>query len=335
MLSPKALSITLQATHISNVVAHKRSLRGSNMILSLHESTTLAVVLTELATANILSVPIYKTSGDMASKVFTGIVSVTEILSYAFFQDIFEEASIEEEHENDSLNRFKLQTFFNSPIVRVLQARPEEPVPIVLTSSDSLYTLLTLFVSGHHRVLVLSSEIMIETSYGPVPVESSLTIISQLDIMQFLYDSSLDLTSFPSEFLLEVFMKRVDEVKEKHDTVIGLRDGQSTLDGFKLMLQNVLHALPILNEHGMIVGTLSAKDLRGLTIDNIASLKKPVAEFIQERHPMTFDTTNRSNTVQDSFSLILQDRKHHIWLVGQDKALVGCLTPTDLLALFL
>lgn len=71
------------------MIAHRRYSLGIHPLISVHEDTTLEVVLMTLREAKILSLPIYKTL-ESGGKEFTGIVSVFDILSFTVFQQVFD-----------------------------------------------------------------------------------------------------------------------------------------------------------------------------------------------------------------------------------------------------
>ena len=98
---------------------------------------------------------------------------------------------------------------------------------------------------------------------------------------------------------------------------------------------NNVHAVPILNEEDAIIGTISAKDLRGLTLDNFGSLIKPAKEFAKITGVRNFDVLDQNQVrVEDACSFMLKERVHHVWLTS-GKVITGCVTPTDILKLFI
>lgn len=80
---------SLSSLKIGSVIAHRRYSSGIHPLISVHEDTTLAVVLMTLRENKILSVPIYKNL-DNGGKEFTGIISSFDILSFTVFQQIFD-----------------------------------------------------------------------------------------------------------------------------------------------------------------------------------------------------------------------------------------------------
>jgi signal-transduction protein with cAMP-binding, CBS, and nucleotidyltransferase domain len=98
---------------------------------------------------------------------------------------------------------------------------------------------------------------------------------------------------------------------------------------------NNVHAIPILNSNDNIIGTLSAKDLRGLTLENIGNLIKPTKDFVKiTKGVQSFDVVDQGKVrVEDACAFMLKERVHHVWLT-RGKIISGCVTPTDILRLF-
>jgi CBS domain-containing protein len=340
--------MTIQTSHIATaleqfpvslVIDHKNQ-DNKRAIVSVHESKPLSEVLAIMAKENILSIPIFKATSDLSGKVFTGIVSVHDILSFGYFQEIFDrDTLVNKDDLNTAMNNFKKTVFFSTSVKHVLERR-EEPVPAIMSSSDSISTLLKLFTKGkHHRVLVVRSDILIDSPVGPLPADSSLHIISQMDLVKFLYATVLDKTRIPSELVKNIFLLPLSEVKTsspKSGHVVAMLDYQPTLAGFNIMHLNNVHAIPVLRDD-IVVGTLSSAALRGLNVDNVERLLLNVSEYLHldGTSSLTFDTTRRDNTVESAVALMLQDRIHHVWVTNAEKVLVGCFTMTDILSLFI
>jgi signal-transduction protein with cAMP-binding, CBS, and nucleotidyltransferase domain len=99
---------------------------------------------------------------------------------------------------------------------------------------------------------------------------------------------------------------------------------------------NNVHAIPILSRDDSIIGTLSAKDLRGLTLEDIGNLTKPTKDFVKITSGVHFfDVVDQGKVrVEDACAFMLKERVHHVWLT-REKIISGCVTPTDILRLFI
>ena len=80
---------SLYSLSIGSVIAFRRYESGIHPLISVHEDTSLGMVLMTLREERILSVPVYKNL-EGGGKEFTGIVSSFDILSFTVFQQIFD-----------------------------------------------------------------------------------------------------------------------------------------------------------------------------------------------------------------------------------------------------
>lgn len=318
---------------VSNIL----NLGKNRPIVTCHESEPLHKVLETMSRENIQSVPIYKNDQDLSGKIYTGIVSVHEILSHGFFNEIFDQNTFKSTYSMESaLNKFKKDIFFSTPILKVLNHR-KEPVPSILSSKDSIAELINLFANGHHRVLVVAADILIESPVGPLPAESTLHLVSQMDLLEYFYRTVLDSTKIPKEFVDKEFTRPLFEIKKDHPNVIAINDFQAAMAAFNIMHINNVHALPVVNSEGVVVSTISASDLRGLTIENIDKLLLPCSEYLDicnsPARQHSFDTTESSKTIEEAVKMLVEGRIHHVWIT-RNKHLAGCITPTDIFSLF-
>ncbi|KAI8895166.1 hypothetical protein BC833DRAFT_602258 [Globomyces pollinis-pini] len=341
----KQLLTALETFPISNVIQHKDS-KGTRDIVSVHESTNLESVLRTLSNEHILAVPIYRNSGDLSARIFTGVVSVYDILSFGFFQEMFDKDTFQDKDVvTAAINRFKKSSFFQSPISEVIKCRREEPIVNVLSAADPISTLLKLFTtSKNHRVLVISSGLMIDSPIGPVPADAQLSIISQMDLVKYFQDTLLDKTKLPASLIENVFSIPLYSVKpliKDASPAIAIKESQSAMAGFNIMHINNVHAVPVINNAGTVVGTLSASDLRGLNSTNLEKLTLPVLEFLEvesldgenSSKLHCLDVTDGNVRVSKAVEILTKQRIHHLWITNKH-IISGVITLTDVLSLF-
>ena len=80
---------SLNSLKIGSVITHRRYVNGIHALVSVHQDTSLAMVLMIMREEKILSVPVYKQMQD-GGKEYIGIVSSFDILSYTVFQQVFD-----------------------------------------------------------------------------------------------------------------------------------------------------------------------------------------------------------------------------------------------------
>lgn len=165
----------LQSIEIEQVLATREK---SNLVYA-KESTSINDFIALLEKYKILAAPIMQDSGRCDQIV--GMVSITDVISFAFKQETFDitEWTAEESRE-------KLATIQKTPVMRILESIPSCKFPIVLRKSDSVYDLVTALSTGEvHRVLIHHQAMPNEPL--SLPTSNHVSIISQYDVVKYLY----------------------------------------------------------------------------------------------------------------------------------------------------
>ncbi|KAI8894388.1 hypothetical protein BC833DRAFT_568401 [Globomyces pollinis-pini] len=336
----------LKETRISTLLEHKRKV-GFHPLVSLNENTSIREALVLLLEKNILAAPIFKIV-EKEEKVYTGIMSIYDILSFSVFQKIFD-SNVVDLNENkfiDQVDQLQASDFFHSPIKKLLGANNDSTSPWIVNSTDPLTSLLSLFTTHkQHRALVIDSDILFSSVFGPIPPSASLRIVTQTDLVKFLYESRIGGTTLAMDYIEPLFNLNYKQVSKLLDheskPLIAMLDSQSALHGFRTMYIDKLSAIPIVTEEGTIVATLSASNLRGLTMDNISTLVKPVLQYLKNEvrdrdsiKPDQVCSIDEEQTVENGVALMVKQKIHRVWVTGSANDLAGVLSLTDVLSLF-
>ncbi|KAJ3269639.1 hypothetical protein HDV01_001155 [Terramyces sp. JEL0728] len=340
--SKKAYSF-LSDVKIAKVLAHKRKTTFSPLV-SFEAKTAIQVFLKALNNSNILSAPIYTVDKQTGDNIYIGILSVYDILSFAVFEEIFDsKKDFQESNLFDYIERKDACEFFNTPIEKALGSSAESLAPWMFYSTDPVSELLSaLTTSKQHRVLVVDSDILMESVFGPIPLTASISLVSQTDLVSFLVNS----TVLPKEILEPILNIQVGTVSillgQNKAPIVAVLESQTALHGLKTMYMDNLQAVPVINKNGELIANLSASDLRGLNIKNMAKLNKPVFEYLES------ERRNQKGLMADQLSQVkydvtlekaikeLQSKKiHRVWVTGDGMdALSGVLSLTDVLHMF-
>ncbi|KAJ3320506.1 hypothetical protein HDV06_005235 [Boothiomyces sp. JEL0866] len=328
---------------ISEVLAHKRK-TTFHPLVSFEAKTTIRVFLKALNNANILSAPVYTVDEQSGDNIYVGILSVYDVLSFAVFEEIFDsDKDFQESNLFDYIERMDAKEFFNTPIEKALGSSAESLAPWMFYSTDSVSDLVSaLTTSKQHRVLVVDSDILMESVFGPIPPTASITLLSQTDVVSFLVNSNI----LPKEILEPILDIQVGTVSvllgQNKAPIIAILENQTTLHGLKTMYMDNLQAVPVINKNGELVANLSASDLRGLNLNNMSKLNKPVFEYLES------ERRNKEGLMADQISQVKYDvplehaikemqskKTHRVWVTGDGlDALSGVLTYTDVLNMF-
>ncbi|KAJ3306454.1 hypothetical protein HDV03_005064 [Kappamyces sp. JEL0829] len=333
----------LKNVPIKEVLQHKRS-RAFLPFVAVNQETTIKEFLKVLSDHSFLSAPIYYAQPD-GDRIYTGIVSVNDVLNVAVFQQIFDsKEDFDEANFFDYLERVEPREFFKAPVKTLVGASNESANPWLFYSSDNLFELITVFTTGkQHRALVIDEEVLQRSEQSPIPASASVLLISQTDVVSFLQASKNGESTLPAQViepLLDVELKALPSLGGAKATMAML-DTHSALHGFRTMYLDNLAGLPVINKQGQVVANLSSSDLRGLTLDKVGNISLPVFEFLEtlDRKPdqLMADqvrTIEKTGTMGQAMNSLLKNRIHRLWVTNGNEALAGVVSLTDILRLF-
>jgi CBS-domain-containing membrane protein len=339
----KKLSQALSQIPIQDLLKHKRN-SSFAPLQAFDEATPIKDVLFQLQQSQILACPVFRM--DSGEKMYTGIVSVYDILSFAVFEEIFDSSrEFSESNLFDYLNRIDVDEFFSTPVSKVIGASQESASPWIVYSTDNLDDLTKLFTtSKQHRVLVVDSDILVASLVGPIPPTASLSIVTQSDLIRYIFDSKKGLTKLSADLMEPILDVTVRELthalKSPNQPIIAMLDTQSALHGFRTMYLDSIQGVPVIDRQGNVVCNLSASDLRGITIKNMQNLSKPVFQYLEsmkhkgEVMADQLRTVELSDTVDKVLKMVIENKIHRLW-VTQDNSekLGGVVSLTDILSL--
>lgn len=329
----------MQSLEVELLLAFRRNTRNLKKdIVTVNEDTKVAAFLKLLANNEILSAPVVAVVD--GRKVIIGSLSVHDILTYMYNHNMFENGI------NLDPGSPK-QLLFTEVSIKTVMEELEVKQPIFIQDTEPLANLLWLFAyARYHRVLVGSTDLWIDKDdnkgsggfniviLGFRPISQSVTIVSQHDVGAYLQDIFQHKSNRFAVLCAGLFDVPLYEFVKDKPRVLGIKENQPIIDAYNLMYVNQIHAVPVLNENGEIVATVSEKSLKGLNIENFASIQQPP--------PISKNTENLmcdvSQTVGDAVEKMLNSNAHHVWIIGQDKdensVIEGVLTWTDVMQLF-
>jgi len=182
-----------------------------------------------------------------------------------------------------------------------------------------LDVLINTFGNGVHRVLL--------TSWADGR-EIVLRNFSQSDLLRAFY--CMD------DLLMDEFKnKTLDELKAIKRPVVTVKMSQNLGFTLKMMMENKISALAVLDENDRIKTTFSLSDLRGLDDRLLRGMNSmTVGEYLAEvyskiRPPVLI---NRSDTLEETLRRMTRRRIHRLWEVDKDSSTVtGVVSLTDIM----
>jgi len=285
------------STTVDTLVVDKKE------VYVVQSTDTLQTALDTMQKHNILSLPVMDPSQNIC-----GMLGIMDILVYVAWAPYFETGAQPEGF-----------TKLDSPISSVLGLTSESRHIYVIEPSLPVERLATPFSNGLHRVLIKVNE------------QNGLKILSQSDIVRFLYKHRSELTPIVSKKLSTLNCTKV---------VFSITDSESTLDGFKLMAIEKVPAVAVTNAStGEIIANLSASDLRGISSENISDVSLPVIDYLKKRkgaNNVKALVVTMENTLLDVMQLIVENKIHRLWIVESKEhpKPVGVVTLTDIFKSF-
>lgn len=316
-------------------------------IITLGPSTTLTEALRILAKASVLSAPVI----DKDDK-YLGFLDVIDILSAIF----------EEDHLDEGVSR--LADFLNTTTVAEIPRSNDSQM--VFSKAHGDMNLLQVIRKGFsnpnsklwcHRLAVFDAA----DDMTDVGVKI-LAIISQSDVVRFLYRHSSSIQSLRNTPIREVM-----PVRKK---ILVIENTVPTYQAFRYMMSSGATAAALVDGVGQLVGNLSPSDLRGLNIVNLADLELPTTKYLEHKayqasganfhlpgslatlygvKPATSQTTTdivissttnphqiiaactENETFGHVLDLLALHKIHRVWIVEDTGVPVGVVSLTDVL----
>lgn len=329
----------LKLLPISNIVANKRYLHDHELI-AVSANTPCGDVFSVMFKHNISSVPVFVEA--LNKRKYVSIVSALDMLGIVLSRT--RSTSVFMQWLDDSASLFK------EPVSQAI--RPQYWKDIVGFSSDPISKLIAAFVtSGSHRQIIINADrLQDDIQHEATLLEAPpLSLLSQTDLVAFLQTAYLDKKSILSGMLSTAFEISLGQlsglarrVMQMDADVIAVDSKMTALDAFRVMYMTQVQALPVVDDVQKLVATISATDLRGLTPQTLKFLGLTAFELLEScsRPPQSVATDQiRSlrpdNFVYEAVEVMLSSKIHRVWLVDSAERVIGVVSLTDVLALFL
>jgi len=266
---------------------------------------SIETVLGKLCVHDLLSLPVVDSSNKLM-----GMVSILDLLIFLSWAPYFQTGQIDESTtELRNLNR---------PISQLLGLTTEGRSLWIVEPTMPLKSLIEPFSRDVHRVLVPQKDDEGKNAYR---------VLSQSDVVNYIYKNRHEVADKMS--------KTLSELGIQPKPVVSITSSTTALEGFKTMSLEKVTALAI-TDNGKLVGNLSASDLRGLTRRRLHKVVTPVKHFLETMHGNVRDplTTTLDSTLDQALSLIVTEGVHRLWIVDAQKEVIGILSLTDIIKLF-
>lgn len=253
--------------------------------------------------------------GDFGSKVssIVGVIDCSDILAYAFSQELF---------EDDASRETWWPLFLNTSLNTLLAMSAKQNSLVYFTAQNSIVELAQHFADGGKKAFLIDQQIFLNGAAA----SSTLDIISPLGLLEYLYLEQLPI-------LTHILRKQL-VCSEKR--LVALRDSDTALAGFKAMEVNNIHCIPVISSTNFLI-SISAKDICSVT--NPAAIERlstcTVSKFLAHDKSKGSDChLSTDATVEQAINLMVARKCNHVWILDISHQVKGVVTPTDIFRLF-
>ncbi|KAI8898944.1 hypothetical protein BC833DRAFT_619862 [Globomyces pollinis-pini] len=337
----KSLYDLLDQMPITYVIQNKHIVQGSiKPLIEVKENEPLGKVLELLRKENILAVPVYRVAGDSGLKSYCGIVSVYDLLVGTVFQNMFhgdedsDDMIVDIDYAKEEFN------WYSTPIKDLIGTTFESTDTWILNSKDTIANLLCLFSNGnHHRVLVWD-----DTTRN---VSSNVIILTQTDLISYLWNElKMGVNELLKSSLKTLFRLPVSRASLLHRSkysqqafTVTVPSTFNAVSAFRWLHLHKVSALPIVNADRELIGSLSASDVRGLTLSTLETLQYPVFKYLEQKMsvnpyitPDQVKSVLENEMILNALEMIIEYHIHRVWITKDDVP-VGVISITDILSL--
>jgi CBS domain-containing protein len=316
------LHMLLEETSINQIA-------GPRDVFVVREDTRLSDALGFLAQHRMLSLPVQaKDSVDII-----GFVDVLDVLTHIvrLCSEGKSHPEADEAFENTIMMYQKGFNFASTPVSAIIDSSARDPLVPVYGNGTLSQLIEEAFVRGVHRVPVYNKVNEVVTN-----------IISQSDIITFIMNR-IERAGDPAAVLGPLAGKTADQLRLGTKPVISMTDDLPAFKALQLMVRNRVSAVAVVDKVGQLMADFSATEVRGLSVDNFPSLRRPVVPFLEqsrsrigrpERYPFSTPIICTGDTPLEMILLKLHTHGlHRLWIVDEMARPIGVITLTDVMRL--
>lgn len=203
----------------------------------------------------------------------------------------------------------KLGEKFLDHKVKDLTGRSDNDAYAAVIGEERAHRLVRLFGLGVHRVAQLD-------------LQGTLTnVISQSDVVKYLHNN-IDL-------LGDQAVKPINELNMiSTDRLVVAQADQSAISAFKLLADNLVSAVPLVNKDGALTGTLSVSDLR-LIQDDLSPLQLSALQYKSIQEPIPSIVCAPNTTLGSVIATLANSNVHRVWVVDDQQKPVSVISITN------
>jgi len=148
-----------------------------------------------------------------------------------------------------------------------------------------------------------------------------LGFITRTDILQFI---TLNFDLFDNAFEVSI-----QDTGASTKDIFTVPTSKLAIDCFRDIAFQHINAVAVINEEGILVDNLSARDIRLIMDDPQETIQLPIGIFLGKKHVSGFVTCKSDQSMRHACNLMMETKSHRVWLVDDNGIPMGVLSLSD------
>jgi len=209
--------------------------------------------------------------------------------------------------------------YAGAKVTDMLQTQSEGSRLWVFKSLDPIQNVVEVFSKGVHRAVVVGAD------------EHYHAMLTQTDVVRWIA------RNHAFACILDRSLKELTLAGPNKGLLLKMTEADSVLEGFRKLGQNEVNAVAIVNsKSGRLMGNLSASDLKGIDMQTIRSVERPVMQFLVEHSPLSLNlvVVLPGDSLRLAVNKMLDVQVHRVWVVNSELQPLAVVSMTDVLSKF-
>jgi len=312
-------------SRVPRALTGKVNVKKMGPVMCVQQDETLKSVFHKLAVEGFTGAPVIN------ENAYVGFISILDLVKFTY--NLFWGDKVEE-----WINFWEKEQKFSNALVNDVLVKPDEfmrdPFPPVYRDFSCFYALETMAKTGLHRLCILD-----KTTKRITGIYTQSMVISELRQYKDLM----------GETLRKLQVK--DFIADIGSPVITIKDSDKAISAFNLMHERGVTGLAVVNNSGVLVNTITAKDLRGVgtsgehffrLFKTVSEYKNLVAEAFPKLAPSThfnpkpIPTTGLyvkpTDTLERVIELMEDGNIHRVFVCNEESVEKGGPIPTHVIS---
>jgi len=201
-------------------------------------------------------------------------------------------------------------------VVNIIDSSQRQPY-FPLHEDTPLELALEYFALGIHRLVLFNDQFELVSS------------VSHVSILKHVFEQ------FKQGHLMMLANKTADSFTYGQRRCICIQQTESVISAFRLITENSVNAVGVVDEHNRLVGNFSAFDVRGLYTTDWVGFMLSVESFLRKYSPSSLCCVScgAKTTLYYIVREMLTARVRRVWIVDENGIPCGVVSTTDIMKL--